>query len=258
MLQSKGLKSDFMKIIFPVFILFIFNSLDSFFSAPIFAQPANSFDSLDFQAFSESQESAESKAKSAESESSEIETADFSTLENVAESMKSVDKSSHSGFVDFFNAYNASLYSSQGKLTLMHKKNILAKLGKESKDGKLSGNVSYATSISGFNGIVTIEYKDYSDFSGWILNGFTNVKANLFGNGIMFGTVEVVYGENQKAWIVYDNLEIKKQVAGGGFYIVRFESGEEGRVAWNEIKLYDFQFQDNLADSETLSKNQCK
>ncbi len=242
-----------MKIIYPVFILFIISSLDSFFAAPIFAQPASSFGSSDFQDFSDSQESAESKlsksfesAELSESECSGIESADFSTLENVAKSMKSVDKSSRSGFVDFFNAYNASLYSSQGKLTLMHKKNILAKLGKESKDGKLSGNVSYATSISGFNGIVTIEYKDYSDFSGWILNGFTNVKANLFGNGMMFGTVEVVYGENQKAWIVYDNLEIKKQVAGGGFYIVRFESGEEGKVAWNEIKLYEFQFQDNL------------
>lgn len=148
-------------------------------------------------------------------------------------------------FVTFMNEYNKTMFSSHKKLVLMNKPKKLQKLGKEVKNGDISGLVDYKTKVRGFSGIVIMNYENYSDFPDWIVNGQTNTKANMNANGKMFGTVNVSGKYNAK--VIYDNLLIKKGNAGGGFYIVQYENGAEGKVMWNEIELENVALED--ADS---------
>lgn len=145
-------------------------------------------------------------------------------------------------FVTFFNMYNESIISSHGKLTLMNKPRKLQKLGKESVTGTYKGTLNYRTKVRGFSGIVYIEYNDYSDLEDWIITGSTNIKANLFANGRMFGTVNVSGKYNAK--IKYDDLLIKGGNAGGGFYTVEFENGPSGIVPWDSILNEDIAIED--------------
>ncbi len=158
----------------------------------------------------------------------------FAQTENSSSIQKFV--SENPDFLEFFNLYNTEIYNSHAKLTLMHKKNNLSKLGKESVQGSLSGTLSYKTSLKGFNGVVTMEYKNYSDNPDFVFNGFMNTRANICANGRMFGTVVVSGKFNAK--ISYDNIEIKKGGAGGGFYTVEYADGSKENLAWDQVKQF--------------------
>ncbi|MBD5409629.1 MAG: hypothetical protein HDR53_00880 [Treponema sp.] len=133
----------------------------------------------------------------------------------------------------YMSAYNSTVVSSHDKLTLMHRKINLQKLGKEKAKGDLSGDVSYKATVRGFHGVVYLEYFDYSDNLHWWITGATNIRANILANGTMFGTVECSGMYPGK--ICYDNLLIKKGNAAGGYYIVEEEGFEKSAVGWNEI-----------------------
>lgn len=154
-------------------------------------------------------------------------------------------------FVTFMDIYNVEVWSSHDKLVLMNKPRKLQKLGKERKLGNLAGSVFYKTKVVGFSGVVTIQYTDYSDHEGWILNGFSNIKANLNANGRMFGTVIVSGDYNAK--VSYDNLKIKKGNAGGGYYTVEYGDGRIGEVPWDAPKNKVVPISD--ADAQVNSKD---
>lgn len=155
---------------------------------------------------------------------------------------ETTENTDYPDFVTFFNMYNKSIISSHEKLTLMNKPRKLQKLGKESVTGSRTGTLGYRTKVRGFSGVVYIEYKDYSDLEDWTLTGNTNIKANLFANGRMFGTVNIAGKYNAK--IIYDDLLIKGGNAGGGFYTVEFENGPSGTVPWDAILNEDIAIED--------------
>lgn len=123
--------------------------------------------------------------------------------------------------VEYLKAYNESSLSSHKKLTLMHKRSNLAKLGREKVYGDLSGSCEYWARVRGFKGVVTIVYKNYSDIDGWVLNGECNTKANISANGKMYGCMKVT--GVQPGSIYYDNIIIKKGTSAGGTYGVQLE-----------------------------------
>lgn len=135
--------------------------------------------------------------------------------------------------IEYLKAFNESSLSSHRKLTLMHKKSNLAKLGKEKVCGNISGTCEYWARIRGFKGVVTIVYKDYCDFDGWILNGECNTKANIHANGIMYGTMKIT-GENPGN-IFYENLIIKKGTSAGGTYGVQLQGLERSEIEYNVL-----------------------
>lgn len=135
--------------------------------------------------------------------------------------------------VEYLKAFNESSVSSHKKLTLMHKRSNLAKLGKEKISGDISGTCEYWARVRGFKGVVTIVYKNYSDFDGWILNGECNTKANIHANGIMYGTMKIT-GENPGN-IFYENLIIKKGTSAGGTYGVQLQGLERSEIEYNVL-----------------------
>ncbi|MCM1320751.1 MAG: hypothetical protein NC041_04320 [Bacteroides sp.] len=128
---------------------------------------------------------------------------------------------------EWFREYNKTTMASQKKLTLMHKTPDTAKLGSETINGDISGNLSYKAAIAGLGAEITMHYEDYADF--YIMNdaslgvyfrmtGNTDTTSNMSANGTMHGTVVCtgMYPGEAK----YDSLQIKGGAAGGGVYIV--------------------------------------
>lgn len=135
--------------------------------------------------------------------------------------------------VEYLRAFNESSLRSHNKLTLMHKKSNLAKLGKEKISGDISGTCEYWARVRGFRGVVTIVYKDYCDFNGWILNGECNTRANIHANGKMYGKIEIT-GENPGK-IYYENVIIKKGTSAGGTYGVERNGFERSEIEYNVL-----------------------
>lgn len=127
--------------------------------------------------------------------------------------------------IQFFREYNKTLMNSQKKLTYMHKKNDLDKLGTETVNGTISGTLYYTAGTSGY---VTMTYTDYCDYyiggdpalgKLFIMNGNTDTKieGNLLSkNGHMQKAVEVT--GMYRGTVTYNNVEIKSGAAGGGYY----------------------------------------
>lgn len=135
--------------------------------------------------------------------------------------------------VEYLHAFNESSLRSHKKLTLMHKKSNLAKLGKEKINGDISGTCEYWARVRGFRGVVTIVYKDYCDFNGWILNGECNTRANIHANGKMYGNIEITGANPGK--IYYENVIIKKGTSAGGTYGVERNGFERSEVEYNVL-----------------------
>lgn len=126
----------------------------------------------------------------------------------------------------FYREYNKTLISSLKKLTYMNKSNDMDKLGTETVNGAISGNVYYNAGMSGY---VTMTYTDYCDFyinnnealgKYIVVNGNTDteIEGNLLSkNGHMKKSVEVT--GMYKGTVVYNNVEIKSGAAGGGYYL---------------------------------------
>lgn len=136
----------------------------------------------------------------------------------------------------YMREYNKTVMSSQKKLTLMHKSNDMDKLGSESADGTLSGNLSYNASVAGLGARIKMHYTNYADFYAngdaangyyFFLNGDTNTSASMDASGSMDGTVECkgMYSGS----VNYNNLKIKGGAAGGGSYVIS-RSGFPGSV----------------------------
>lgn len=136
----------------------------------------------------------------------------------------------------YMREYNKTVMSSQKKLTLMHKSNDMDKLGSESADGTLSGNLSYNASVAGLGARIKMHYTNYADFYAngdaangyyFFLNGDTNTSASMDASGSMDGTVDCkgMYPGS----VNYNSLKIKGGAAGGGSYVIS-RSGFEGSV----------------------------
>lgn len=132
--------------------------------------------------------------------------------------------------IEYLKAFNESSLSSHRKLTLMHKKSNLAKLGKEKISGDISGTCEYWARVRGFKGVVTIVYKNYSDFDGWVLNGECNTRANIHANGKMYGNIEVTGANPGK--IFYENMIIRKGTSAGGTYGVQLQGLERSEIEY--------------------------
>lgn len=135
--------------------------------------------------------------------------------------------------IEYLKAYNESSLSSHKKLTLMHKRSNLAKLGREKVYGDISGSCEYWARVRGFKGVVTIVYKNYCDIDGWVLNGECNTKANIRANGKMYGCMKVT--GVQPGSIYYDNIIIKKGTSAGGTYGVQVQGGERKELEYNVL-----------------------
>lgn len=136
----------------------------------------------------------------------------------------------------YMREYNKTIMSSQKKLTLMHKSNDMDKLGSESANGELSGNLSYNASVAGLGARIKMHYTNYADFYAngdaangyyFFLNGDTNTSASMDASGSMDGTVDCkgMYPGS----VNYNSLKIKGGAAGGGSYVIT-RSGFAGSV----------------------------
>ena len=146
----------------------------------------------------------------------------------------------------WFREYNKTVKKSQERLTLMHKASTSA-LGQETKNGGISGTVSYDAQMAGLGARILMHYTNYAEFyiggeetEGvyFLLNGDTNTTANMSANGSMDGTNTADKSGMYPGYAKYDKLEIKGGGAGGGYYIVctQDKSGAtvlgEGNVDW--------------------------
>lgn len=133
----------------------------------------------------------------------------------------------------YMNVYNKNIVSSHSKLTLMFKRIALQKLGKEFAQGSFSGSLSYRARAKGFHGEVIIRYDNYSDDEHWTLEGNTNIRANIFANGKMYGTVECA--GNYPGKVSYDDIVIKRGSAAKGFYKVEPAGFPPANVSWDSL-----------------------
>lgn len=133
----------------------------------------------------------------------------------------------------YMQVYNRNIVSSHSKLTLMFKRIALQKLGKEGADGDISGALSYHAKIQGLSGTVIIQYDNYSDAENWVLTGNTNIKANIFANGKMYGTVSC--SGMYPGIVNYDGIIIRRGEAAGGSYAVTPIGFPSGAVSWDVL-----------------------
>lgn len=135
----------------------------------------------------------------------------------------------------WFREFNKTVMSSQKKLTLMHKKNDLDKVGSERVSGTLSGYLSYKAEVQGLGAEITMHYERYSDFyingnpelgEYFILTGNTDTTSDMSANGHMHESVICSHSMSSDGRIYgmypgkadYINLQIKGGKAGGGTY----------------------------------------
>lgn len=138
--------------------------------------------------------------------------------------------------LDFMNTYNITQFRNQAKLTLMHKKNKLMKLGKESVNGDIQGIMKYDAHIRGFGGDVIMTFHDYQDFNGWIINGASNVYSRMDMNGYMYGVTTVSDDEgNVFATVDYSNIKIVKGNVGAGTYGITLAGKETYWLEWDKL-----------------------
>ena len=127
---------------------------------------------------------------------------------------------------DFFVLFNHKIGESYKRIELLNKKNNLSKLGKEEVAGKISGKIYYHAKVSGFGGLVTIRYENFSDEEGWVFNGEIITKANIKGNGNFDGKVDVSGLYN--ASVYFDKVKLEDNLPSEGTYGVAFAG--ESRV----------------------------
>jgi hypothetical protein len=139
----------------------------------------------------------------------------------------------------FFREYMKTVESSHKKLTHMHKRGSMNKLGSERVQGAVSGSLSYQARIAGLGGRVIMQYENYADFyiddssalgPCFILSGNTNTSASMNQSGTMDGTVNV--SGMYKGRIHYDKIQIRNGAAGGGTYGVEMEGFPRAELSW--------------------------
>ena len=121
---------------------------------------------------------------------------------------------------DYTLNYFKKLNKTQDKLTYMHKKSSLAKVGTETVNGDISGTLFYDVKIKGMGAVVTLRYTNYCDEEGWTFDGEILTYSNMAQNGYFEGTSKITGiapGE-----VCYDKVIMKKGAPGEGFYLVSF------------------------------------
>lgn len=135
--------------------------------------------------------------------------------------------------------YNKTIKSSQKKMTYLNKPGSTDKIGSETVNGDISGNVLYNAAIDGLGARIIIRYTDYADFyidgnkelgSYFILNGESNTSASMDASGKMDSTV--VCKGMYPGKISYDNIQIKGGNAGGGTYGVCPDGFAQKELDW--------------------------
>ena len=112
------------------------------------------------------------------------------------------------------------LNKTQEKLTYMHKKGNLAKVGTETVNGDISGTLFYDVKIKGMGAVVTLRYTDFCDEEGWVYDGEVLTYSNMSQDGHFEGTIKV--SGIEPAEISYDKVIMKNGAPGDGFYAVSF------------------------------------
>lgn len=137
----------------------------------------------------------------------------------------------------FMREYNKTIQRSQKKLTLMHKSGNTDKLGTETINGDISGDLYYKASVQGLGGRVIMKYTDYADYYVpgtnnvyFRIDGNTNTSASMDASGTMDGTVVCSDEGMYPGTLIYDNVEIKGGSAGGGYYLITPKGFPEGEV----------------------------
>ena len=119
---------------------------------------------------------------------------------------------------DYTLNYFKKLNKTQEKLTYMHKKSSLAKVGTETVNGSISGTLFYDVKIKGLGAVVTLRYTNYCDEEGWIYDGEIITRANMAQNGTFSGIIKV--SGVSPSEVCYDNVIMKKGQPQGGYYLL--------------------------------------
>ena len=120
---------------------------------------------------------------------------------------------------DYTLNYFKKLNKTQEKLTYMHKKSSLAKVGTETVNGGISGTLFYDVKIKGMGAVVTLRYSNYCDEEGWIYDGEIITHSNMAQNGKFSGTIKVTGVSPSE--VCYDNVVMKKGRPADGFYLLK-------------------------------------
>jgi hypothetical protein len=135
--------------------------------------------------------------------------------------------------------YNRTMKSALRKLTLMHRPGNTDKLGSETKQGTISGQIAYNAAISGLGARITISLNNYADFyienepaNGvyFVLNGNSNTSANMSSIGTMDGTMTNT--GMYPGRVYYDRIEIRGGAAAGGTYGIEPNGFPRVEVDW--------------------------
>ncbi len=139
----------------------------------------------------------------------------------------------YSSIEDYTLTYFKKLNKTQKKLTYMHKKSSLAKVGTETVNGSISGTLFYDVKIKGLGAIVTLRYTNYCDESGWIYDGDIITHSNMAQNGEFSGIIKVT--GDTTAEICYDNVIMQKGSPADGFYLLTLPGTPPAKI---DYKLY--------------------
>ena len=133
--------------------------------------------------------------------------------------------------LSFFTKFNKT----QEKLTYMHKKGNLAKVGTETVKGNISGTLFYDVKIKGMGAVVTLRYTNYCDEEGWVYDGEILTYSNMSQDGHFEGRIKVSGIEPLE--ISYDKVIMKNGAPGDGFYTVSFQN-QQGTAAKVDYSVY--------------------
>ena len=121
---------------------------------------------------------------------------------------------------DYALSFFTKLNKTQEKLTFMHKKGNLAKVGTETVNGDISGTLFYDVKIKGMGAVVTLHYTNFCDEEGWIYDGEILTYSNMAQDGHFEGTIKIT--GSSPAEICYDKVIMKNGAPGEGFYTLSF------------------------------------
>jgi len=129
---------------------------------------------------------------------------------------------------DYTLNYFKKLNKTQEKLTYMHKKSSLAKVGTETINGSISGTLFYDVKIKGMGAVVTLRYTNYCDEDGWVFDGEIITHSNMAQNGNFSGTIKVTGVSPSE--VCYDNVVMKKGRPAEGFYLLKRSGSPSAKI----------------------------
>ena len=152
----------------------------------------------------------------------------------------------------FFYEFNKSYASAIYKLTFMHKRGNLRKLGEETNYGTISGLIYYKARVVGLHGDITVTTTNYCDYyiendpakgPYFVLNGDSGSTANMATNGSM-KPVTITCTGMYPGTVYHGNVEIRGGVVAGGTYGVTPSGFPRKEIPWtlgyfNQIPLPD-------------------